>query len=1150
MSPQPFQREVRLGLVLYGGVSLAVYMNGVANEFFDVVKGRGPYKLLKALTDSDVVVDIVSGTSAGGINGVLLSYALSNDRAFGACGTFWREAGDIESLLREPSSSPPRSLLRGETYFQDQLETIFRQMPIYRPEDPARTWESPTEAIDLFVTGTDYDGGLTTTLDSLSHGIDVKDHRRVFKLKFRAQAASAGAQPLVRRNDLGVEWDPGSGRTRASQRDEERVKALATVSRITASFPAAFSPTPVAATGVAGSVEMGAASLLREWGQFEPGRDRWFIDGGVLNNKPFSTTIRDIYLRTSERRVKRKLFYVDPDPERFGAERPPTEPGVVDVVLAALVGLPGYQSISGDLREVEERNARVKRYWEIVDALRRNTADRGFARPSTTQNNLYLQARIAELRDAFVQSLTEPASRGRISELDQLAQRVSDLLLTEFRDLSDAAREDILAGLDAGYSMRRLFHVTYFLYDRLYDADRGDSADRERTLLLLYALNRQLQVLKVVQWSIAELRDAISLVGPADRSGEAARLAEQFRRLPEGRQREVALGLWSYVGALFQSLLEVGPGDEIAAWLTAAYGTLPAGGADWKTWLPDQATAASSGASIDALREKLGARVRSLRERAGGLGKVFQDLVGRPAVGSPAVAAGPVSMLIELERASSRVLEAFFPPEHAVSVSYHDFRDIDASLFPLEYLSDLREKDHIDIVRVSPADAQLGFSRKTLNEKLAGDAFFHFGAFFKRSWRSNDILWGRLDTVDLLFECILDGEGIGLASGSADARQKACLRITGKSAPERADWIGAIQGLFPRSGQDVHERIADWLSKLMSEVKAERDSACQALTGSCRLDAGGILDVMVRAAQGEVVESMVPEVVKDAVGQSLKWETFKPLLSKNTPFYEHADVDQLAGGVIKAVADDMLAREGPPALSGTPAPTWSTFFESSRYRVGSEQMGVDIPTAIVARLLSQTLLVAKQILFGELQSRTGRRLPAAVRLFGSLLSGLLWTVYGISRIAMTRQTTAAVNVAVFVGSLVLLAIGMFWASSIWWVKEADGRHVHVLWLAVFVIGPLLLLAGQYMYLGARFRARSERGAWRAIASASIAALIVIAVLVGYISGQYAWVATASAAVGAALESTWALAFVIGPIGLAGLLFLVRRFTARPGGRAT
>ncbi len=77
-------REVRLGLVLYGGVSLAIYMNGIANEFFNVVRGRGIYGLIKALTDSDVVVDIVSGASAGGINGLFLAYALCNETEFGA----------------------------------------------------------------------------------------------------------------------------------------------------------------------------------------------------------------------------------------------------------------------------------------------------------------------------------------------------------------------------------------------------------------------------------------------------------------------------------------------------------------------------------------------------------------------------------------------------------------------------------------------------------------------------------------------------------------------------------------------------------------------------------------------------------------------------------------------------------------------------------------------------------------------------------------------------------------------------------------------------------------------------------------------------------------------------------------------------------
>ena len=45
--------EIRLGLVMYGGVSLAVYINGVANELFRASRGRGVYRLLKELTDSD-----------------------------------------------------------------------------------------------------------------------------------------------------------------------------------------------------------------------------------------------------------------------------------------------------------------------------------------------------------------------------------------------------------------------------------------------------------------------------------------------------------------------------------------------------------------------------------------------------------------------------------------------------------------------------------------------------------------------------------------------------------------------------------------------------------------------------------------------------------------------------------------------------------------------------------------------------------------------------------------------------------------------------------------------------------------------------------------------------------------------------------------
>src|SRR5687768_7076819 len=110
-------REIRLGLVLYGGVSLAIYINGVAQEFFRATRGRGIYKLIKALTDSEIIVDIVSGTSAGGINGILLSYAIANEREFTQCANLWRNDGDIRLLLRTPADNDSSdSLFNGEGF--------------------------------------------------------------------------------------------------------------------------------------------------------------------------------------------------------------------------------------------------------------------------------------------------------------------------------------------------------------------------------------------------------------------------------------------------------------------------------------------------------------------------------------------------------------------------------------------------------------------------------------------------------------------------------------------------------------------------------------------------------------------------------------------------------------------------------------------------------------------------------------------------------------------------------------------------------------------------------------------------------------------------------------------------------------------------
>ena len=76
------------------------------------------------------------------------------------------------------------------------------------------------------------------------------------------------------------------------------------------------------------------------------------------------------------------------------------------------------------------------------------------------------------------------------------------------------------------------------------------------------------------------------------------------------------------------------------------------------------------------------------------------------------------------------------PPGEIVRESYDDFEALDEVMLPIELIGDLHEKDPIETIRISPADADKGFSDKGLSDKVAGDALYHFASFFKRSWRS------------------------------------------------------------------------------------------------------------------------------------------------------------------------------------------------------------------------------------------------------------------------------------------------------------------------------------------------------------------------------------------------------------------------------
>jgi hypothetical protein len=86
-------------------------------------------------------------------------------------------------------------------------------------------------------------------------------------------------------------------------------------------------------------------------------------------------------------------------------------------------------------------------------------------------------------------------------------------------------------------------------------------------------------------------------------------------------------------------------------------------------------------------------------------------------------------------------------------VRYLGFPFWDILLYPVQALADVGERDHVQVVRMSPRDSNL--LSKAGEAKLEGIHKGHFGAFFDRAGREKDYLWGRLDAAERLIGMLL-----------------------------------------------------------------------------------------------------------------------------------------------------------------------------------------------------------------------------------------------------------------------------------------------------------------------------------------------------------------------------------------------------------
>lgn len=355
------QTEVRVALVLNGGVSLAVWMGGVAHEI-DLLRrasagvlpppegspDRGVYDAWQRLCGERqvrVVVDVVAGTSAGGLNGALLATAIGRGAPLPDVRSVWRETAQLAAgrLLPEDGPSPLPSVLDGD-FFADRAADVFGAIQLGEARDP----------VTLFVTATALGRHEVRVVDSYGSAFPVPDHRRLYRFRYdpsnRQMSSVEGALPDDVRELFPVQVQDEIG--------PEATPRLARAARASAGFPVAFAPVRESDDDV----------------DLVPCRVRgagaaWLVDGGVLDNAPFDPVLGEIAARPVDRPWRRVLAYVvpaggEPTVDAEAGERPGWLP-----VLGAALRLPAEADLRGDIERLTELSAAAGRWTQQPQEL-------------------------------------------------------------------------------------------------------------------------------------------------------------------------------------------------------------------------------------------------------------------------------------------------------------------------------------------------------------------------------------------------------------------------------------------------------------------------------------------------------------------------------------------------------------------------------------------------------------------------------------------------------------------------------------------------------------------------------------------------------------------------------------------------------------
>jgi patatin-related protein len=827
-------KEYRFAVVMYGGVSLAVYINGVAQELLTLVRstsldrGVTPSRLLKVyrqvaekLSQKEnpqwkpgdelnirFVVDIITGASAGGINGIFLAKALANNQELQKLRDLWIEQADLDLLLNDKKSvadlngqlknqSPPQALLNGPRLYLELLKA-FRSMG----DDAADTAHfADLRELDLFVTATDAWGEVLPL-----RLFDKIVWERRYKSMFHFRYSDPPAGTRDKRNDF------------VSRNDE----FLAFAARCTSTFPFAFEPiklndlnTWLAKTGVPDS------TLMEEWkelffdhpkspngdsGQWVKPEERVYVDGGCLDNKPFGYVTRTLQERTANIAVERKLLYVEPSPDHPERQGSPQEngkvlaPDALENAVRALMIMPLDETIREDLENLLERNRDIGRINRLIHAIESDVLAAPYpdrkARIQELQNKWDTKSAVdshREKAEVWAKSGFRPKNS---NERPPLYSNHNDVQYSGYSRLKVATVTDNLALLICVIAGYRRSSQEYFAIRSLAKAWRdkqyNDEPGSEKTptyFLLRFDYEYRIRRLEFLLRRIDRLRMLAASDGKLGSESESKAINDILRAISD------VSPAWPYrdpgMFQEFRARLQ-----ELRDQTSSALDILRAGIHDIQTPI-EKVPRQSRGHQRWNARNAVANAIQALPISADDLSHILgaDDISGKPtevdfAFDEERILENAKRVLEKpdlqraldgLDEALNKVLWELFDraieeirpgfstnsreltaPRAAASRIvryYYDFFDeYDSVLYPIGYGTNIGEAALVDVIRVSPDDAtSIVDESVTGKPKLAGAKLGHFGAFLDAVWRRNDILWGRLDGAERIIESTLLG---------------------------------------------------------------------------------------------------------------------------------------------------------------------------------------------------------------------------------------------------------------------------------------------------------------------------------------------------------------------------------------------------------